>query len=1023
MALFQKSVEKKYLNELDRELINKKYIDFQAFFGVPAIQENIRIAKEEQFQEGFLRELFVNILGYTLNPQPDFNLTTELKNISDSKKTDGAILKGNEAIAVIELKSTATTDLGSVEAQAFNYKSHHPHCIYVITSNFEKLRFYIHNAVEYIEFDLFNLTIADFDLLWLCIAKDNLLTDLPLKIQNSSLLQEEDITKKLYEDYAKFREAVFQNLVSNNPDIDKLILFKKTQKLIDRFLFILFAEDRLLLPPNSISEIIQQWRTLKDELDEYFPLYERSKKYFGYINTGHKGKKYDIYPYNGGLFTPDDVLDSVEIDDDILFERTRRLSQYDFDTEVDVNILGHIFEHSLNEIENVQAEILGEKIDSRKTKRKKEGIYYTPKYITKYIVENTIGRLCREKRDELDIVDEDYAKGRINRKIQMIKMLDNKLTAYRNWLLSITILDPACGSGAFLNQALEFLIREHKKIDELRTQLLGGDLVFPDITNDILEKNIYGVDLNDESVEIAKLSLWLRTAAKGRKLKDLSKNIKCGNSLIDDPAVAGTKAFIWQDEFPEIFANGGFDVVIGNPPYVDIKALPKEKVAYLTKTYYTANNRINLFSIFIERACNFLRKQGRFSFIVPSSLLTQDSYKLLRNELLRKSQINGIVRLPNESFGGTSGEVKVDTIIITLTINPKITLPIEIIIYKGFDRINDITSYECDELQYIDQAVWLNDENYLFRINVNDRIDNIIKKIETDSVKLESCAYFSLGLTPYDKYKGHSPEQINSRVFHSDHKKDETYKKLLAGNDVKRYYINWNGIEWISYGDWLGASREEKFFKDKRILVKQIIDWTDKRIWASLTTEELYNTQNAFNLIAKEPYLTEYLLLIINSNLISFYHRKKFLEEYKDRFQKILIKDCKEFPIKMISQLEQLPFAQKANMMISLQNQLYDFSDSFQRSILRRFQMDKLTAKLQAWYHLTFTEFIQELKKKEIKMTLKQEAEWEAYFLQEATKAIEIKNAIEKTDKEIDRMVYNLYGLTEEEIKIVEGLS
>ncbi len=92
-------------------------------------------------------------------------------------------------------------------------------------------------------------------------------------------------------------------------------------------------------------------------------------------------------------------------------------------------------------------------------------------------------------------------------------------------------------------------------------------MVFSDITTDILEKNIYGADLNEESVEIAKLSLWLRTAQKGRKLNKLNNNIKCGNSLIDDPAVAGEKAFNWQNEFPEIFANGGFDVVIGNPPY------------------------------------------------------------------------------------------------------------------------------------------------------------------------------------------------------------------------------------------------------------------------------------------------------------------------------------------------------------------------------------------------------------------------------------------------------------------------
>ncbi|MDZ7775292.1 MAG: DNA methyltransferase [Bacteroidales bacterium] len=234
-------------------------------------------------------------------------------------------------------------------------------------------------------------------------------------------------------------------------------------------------------------------------------------------------------------------------------KHTLRLSGYDFETDVDVNILGHIFEHSIGEIESVQAEIRGEAVDRQKTQRKKEGIFYTPKYITKYIVENTVGRLCEEKRQELGIVDEEYTKGRRHRKMATLKALNQKLDDYRVWLLSLTILDPACGSGAFLNQALDFLIKEHGKIDELRAELLGESLVLSDITNDILENNIYGVDLNEESVEIAKLSLWLRTAQKGRRLNTLSQNIKCGNSLIDDPAVAGNKAFNWQQEFPGVF--------------------------------------------------------------------------------------------------------------------------------------------------------------------------------------------------------------------------------------------------------------------------------------------------------------------------------------------------------------------------------------------------------------------------------------------------------------------------------------
>ncbi len=457
MSLFQKSVEKKYLNELDAAFIDSKYKDFQNYFGNPAIQENIRNAKEEQFQEGFLRELFVSILGYTLNPQPDFNLTTELKNIANSKKADGAILtRGHDpmsapvVVAVIELKGTDTTDLDKIETQAFGYKNHHPKCVYVVTSNFEKLRFYIQNAVDHLDFDLFNLTRGQFSLLWLCLAKDNLLAGLPLKIKESSVLEEENITKKLYADYSKFRTAIYSNLVKNNPETDKLLLFRKTQKLIDRFLFIFFAEDRLLVPPNSISQIIEKW---KDDVDfgDTKPLYDTFKKYFHVLNVGRpkSGNRQEIFAYNGGLFAPDDVLDNIAIDDNILYENTLKLSTYNFETDVDVNILGHIFEHSLGEIAAIAA-TEGNAPQSAE-RRKKDGIFYTPKYTTKYIVENTVGKLCEEKRAALEIIDEEYAKGRKNRKKETIAALDKKLSGYRVWLLSLSILDPACGSGAFLN--------------------------------------------------------------------------------------------------------------------------------------------------------------------------------------------------------------------------------------------------------------------------------------------------------------------------------------------------------------------------------------------------------------------------------------------------------------------------------------------------------------------------------------------------------------------------------------------
>lgn len=371
---------------------------------------------------------------------------------------------------------------------------------------------------------------------------------------------DETISDKFYEDYSKFKQNIFTNLVENNPQIDKLTLFKKSQKFLDRLLFIFFAEDTGLVPPNAINRIIDNWKKLR-ELDEDKPLYGLLKKFFTHLDKGFKYKSgYELPAYNGGLFASDEILDNVIIDDEILLNDSLKLSTYDFNTDVDVNILGHIFEHSLNEIEELEKEYLSISLSTRGhdplSKRKKDGIFYTPKYITQYIVENTIGTLCTEKRKELNIIeiefDETYRKKDLTLSSKGQKLF-NDLQTYKEWLLTLKILDPACGSGAFLNQALSFLIQEHKNIDDIISELTNQPLRLFDTDKAILENNLFGVDINEESVEIAQLSLWLRTAQKGRKLSNLTGNIKCGNSLIDDPIIAGDKAFEWNKEFPQIF--------------------------------------------------------------------------------------------------------------------------------------------------------------------------------------------------------------------------------------------------------------------------------------------------------------------------------------------------------------------------------------------------------------------------------------------------------------------------------------
>jgi hypothetical protein len=210
-------------------------------------------------------------------------------------------------------------------------------------------------------------------------------------------------------------------------------------------------------------------------------------------------------------------------------------------------------------IEALQVEIKGKQFDTKTSKRKKDGVFYTPKFITKYIVDNTLGKLCEEKKTELGInemeLDESFRYRKEKGFTAKTQAMYDKRMAYRDFLLSLKICDPASGSGAFLNQALTFLIEEHEWIDHNRKILERQDERFGgyDIETSSLENNLFRVDINEEAVEIAKLSLWLRTARRGRKLSNLNSKIKCGNSLIDDPDVAGDKAFKWFKEFPEVF--------------------------------------------------------------------------------------------------------------------------------------------------------------------------------------------------------------------------------------------------------------------------------------------------------------------------------------------------------------------------------------------------------------------------------------------------------------------------------------
>lgn len=1039
MSLFQKSVVNRYIEYLDKEVLHSKWVLYKSYFHDANTQENIKAIKEEAFQEGFIRELFVNILGYKLNPTPDYNFVLEKKNVEDSRKADGAIIIENKVKAVIELKDTKITDLAKVKDQAFSYKVNQTDsCVYVITSNFEKLRFYIDNAIDYEEFPLFTLTEEQFNLLYLCLSIESISKDIPKKVKNESLSQEDIITQKLYKDYSLFKRDLYQNLVHLNPNFEPLVLFKKSQKLLDRFLFLFFGEDRHLLPPNSVRLILSDWNDLI-ERDVEVLLYDRFKTYFNYLNEGYKGKRYNIFAYNGGLFQPDEILDSIIIDDDLLYKHTIKIAEYDFGSEVDVNILGHIFENSLNELDEIKAQLEGQEIDKSKTKRKKDGVFYTPKYITQYIVENTVGKLCKEKKEALGIFEEEYYTDKKRQK-KTKHSLDEKLTNYKNWLLQLTICDPACGSGAFLNQALDFLIKEHQYVDELKAKLFGNTLVLSDSGKSILENNLFGVDLNEESVEIAKLSLWLRTAQPNRKLNDLSGNIKCGNSLIDDQTIVGDKAFNWQKEFPKVFEDGGFDVVIGNPPYFNIQTLgvgSKEAQHIQAKYAEIWQDKSDILFYFFYKAIEISKSE--IGFIVSNAFLFSDKAQKLRNYILDDNRISKIINFDKYMVFSDASITSCITIF-----NKKPCITKAIVLKEKQYSITEVSEYINNSRLEFEVVL---EKNKVFAL-VDDKIGRINKKIDSNHKQLKDVCHIGKGMETaansvfsFDEY----PIQFDS----------EFIKKRMVGENIDRYMLNFSSnyilyFEHIEIFEHLPVSIQNHLNNNIDLLAERATVKNEGRLWWRYSRpmhKENYHldkiwcsyrgTKNKFMIDQSSDYIgltnttvifdtnknlkLPYILTLLNSKLLNFRYKSIGKQTGGGVFE-YFANGVGKLPIPLILIQEQQPFIEKANIMLSINKELQEYSLKFRRTIQRKFELEELPKKLQDWYKLSYAEFIKELTKKKVILSLSQEAEWEDYFMQESKKALELKAIIDATDKAIDTMVYKLYELTDEEIQIVDNI-
>ena len=545
--------------------------------------ENGSLAKQTEvaIHAPFTQNIMAGVLGYQPFGSGDsWTVSREygvasgavdlaLGHFTDDKASDNVL-------APFELKGAKTKDLDAIMPgrhktpvqQAWEYAKDIKGAQWVLVCNYVELRLYAvsETSLVYEQFNLAGLTdpkhYARFILM---LHADNLLSGNTAKLLNQSLLADKEITAQLYDDYKTLREMLITRMISENPQISAVTLIAPAQKLLDRFLFVAFAEDKGLIPDSSIHQAFEH-------ADPYNPrpIYENFKGLFNAIDQGNSALS--IPAYNGGLFATDDELDRLNVSDEVC-RAVNELSKYDFDSEVSVTVLGHIFEQSIADLETLTAQIEeGElpaptqKARATSGKRKLHGVVYTPDHITAFIVEHTLGSHIN---DRFLTLLADYGKLKEDDTIQWKKGKQIELKFWYAWqqaLQNIKVVDPACGSGAFLVAAFDYLHSEYQRISDKLADLTGQHSIL-DLNKEILTNNLYGVDINPESIEISKLSLWLKTAQRGKSLTSLDANIIAGNSLgLNEPAPA--EIFCWKDAFPQIMGLGGFDVVLGNPPYV-----------------------------------------------------------------------------------------------------------------------------------------------------------------------------------------------------------------------------------------------------------------------------------------------------------------------------------------------------------------------------------------------------------------------------------------------------------------------
>ncbi|HCC59747.1 MAG: hypothetical protein A2402_02515 [Candidatus Staskawiczbacteria bacterium RIFOXYC1_FULL_37_43] len=903
----------------------------------------IKSYSEEETKRGFIEPLF-EALGWDFSDKKEISMEESIS----SQRVDYGFYLNDRIKFYLEAKPLRA-DLHKIEYadQAVRY-SWNKGATWAVLTDFESIKVFNAQDISRSLADklFFEISYQDylnrFDQLWLLSKeafKDDLLDKEAERVGKK--FQKIPITSLLYKDLQKCREILIKNLSQWNRDVKSDDLDEGVQKILDRLLFIRVAEDRGVEQP-----------TLRPMVREYLSRKEQKGTLYGMMIE--KFRELDKY-YNSNLFSEHPFEKWEEYSGatkDVIGILYGKESYYEYDFKaMPSDVLGAVYENYLSH--RLSKSKKGTTVSKDASKRKEQGIYYTPNYIVDYIVKNALGPILEKCKS-----------------VQELK--------------KIKVLDPACGSGSFLIKAVDVIAEKYKSFGYREEELLKRQ---------IIDENIYGVDLDSQAVEITRLNLLINALTQREKFLPL-KNIRNGNSL----------TFDWQENFSEVFKQSGFDVIIGNPPYIK-EFVSKSAFDELHNSPYY-QGKMDIWTMFACISIDLLKEYGLLGFIAPNSWVTNAGASIFRDKVLKDGELKTFIDFGDYKVFEQAG---IQTMIFV------------------FEKKKPGKNYKVDYLKIIDKNIT---EDKLIvnifgtKIKTNIEPESLIgKNITFENTKVASILSKILKKKNFEILD----DEISNGIHHHHDSVNRERREILGNNfsvgdgifvisekekdqiklnkkeldiikpsyttkELKRWYTDSNNKEWVIYTDssfkdsdkidsypnikkhldkfkavitsdnkpyGLHRAKKEKFFKGEKIITPRkclnlAFSYVDFDSYVSAT----------FYIIKTERVNQKYLTAILNSKITAFWLKNKGKMQGNNY------------------QLDKEP-------LVAVPIYIGDKNQQKQIIVL----VDKIL-KLN----------------KDLQKATENSNKWNL-----------IKSEIEKTDKKIDQEVYNLYGLTEEEIKIVEN--